>query len=249
GANPLLPHITSNLAAAERADIVISFILESGVDQVFEHFRDLLARGGRLRILTGDYLGITEPNALMRLLDLEGNVIRKVFETGTAQLIDLKMPSVRSFHPKAYIFGTAYGGTAFVGSSNLSAAALTDAVEWNYKLLAEYDGPGYIETAAAFEVLFGDPRSRELTPEWIDAYRRRRTVQKPIVEAVDADSEPPKPPVTPNEIQREALQALDNTRAAGNRAGLVVLATGLGKTWLSAFDTNRPEFRRVLFVA
>ena len=50
-------------------------------------------------------------------------------------------------------------------------------------------------------------------------------------------------------IQQAALSALEETRAAGNQAGLVVLATGLGKTWLSAFDTNRPEFRRVLFVA
>jgi superfamily II DNA or RNA helicase len=54
---------------------------------------------------------------------------------------------------------------------------------------------------------------------------------------------------TPHEIQEEALAALEVTRAEGNRAGLVVLATGLGKTWLSAFDTMRPEFRRVLFVA
>ena len=54
---------------------------------------------------------------------------------------------------------------------------------------------------------------------------------------------------TPHEIQEEALAALEITRAEGNRAGLVVLATGLGKTWLSAFDTMRPEFRRVLFVA
>ncbi|HZK99057.1 MAG TPA: DUF3427 domain-containing protein, partial [Caulobacteraceae bacterium] len=42
---------------------------------------------------------------------------------------------------------------------------------------------------------------------------------------------------------------LEATREAGYQAGLVVLATGLGKTWLSAFDTDRPEFRRVLFVA
>ena len=53
----------------------------------------------------------------------------------------------------------------------------------------------------------------------------------------------------PHAIQQEALNALDETRQAGNTAGLVVLATGLGKTWLSAFDSHRPEFRRILFVA
>lgn len=55
--------------------------------------------------------------------------------------------------------------------------------------------------------------------------------------------------IAPHPIQVEALAALEATRAAGNQAGLIVLATGLGKTWLSAFDSNRAEFQRVLFVA
>jgi superfamily II DNA or RNA helicase/diadenosine tetraphosphate (Ap4A) HIT family hydrolase len=247
GDDPLLPHIVAHLAAAGHADIVVSFALESGVDRVFEHFRDLLARGGRLRILTGDYLGITEPNALMRLLDLEGEVECRVFETGAAAGQAPAVP--RSFHPKAYIFRSAGAGTAFIGSSNLSAAALTTAVEWNYRVVSSRDGSGFEEAREAFEALFAHPSTKPLDAEWIDRYRERRTVQRPILEAADVEREAPKPPVEPNEIQRQALAALEATRAAGNHAGLVVLATGLGKTWLSAFDTHRPEFRRVLFVA
>lgn len=53
----------------------------------------------------------------------------------------------------------------------------------------------------------------------------------------------------PHAIQRQALDALRRTRELGNEAGVVVLATGLGKTWLSAFDSSAPEFRRILFVA
>ncbi|MFZ0427787.1 MAG: DUF3427 domain-containing protein, partial [Acidobacteriota bacterium] len=60
----------------------------------------------------------------------------------------------------------------------------------------------------------------------------------------------PEPEVpTPHDIQKEALEALERTRQEGNSAGLVVLATGLGKTWLSAFDSDRPEYAKVLFVA
>src|SRR4029077_16706610 len=84
---------------------------------------------------------------------------------------------------------------------------------------------------------------------WVDAYRRRRPPRPLIVEVADIPPESAKPPVSPNEVQAAALEALEATRAAGNHAGLVVLATGLGKTWLSAFDTNRPDFKRVLFVA
>jgi superfamily II DNA or RNA helicase len=55
--------------------------------------------------------------------------------------------------------------------------------------------------------------------------------------------------VKPHAIQRNALSALERTRLEGFTAGLVVLATGLGKTWLAAFDSNRPDYRRVLFIA
>jgi superfamily II DNA or RNA helicase len=61
--------------------------------------------------------------------------------------------------------------------------------------------------------------------------------------------EAPLPKPKPHEIQRQALAALEQTRDEGFTAGLVVLATGLGKTWLAAFDADRPEFRRILFVA
>ncbi len=248
GDDPLLPHIVSALAASNRADIVVSFVLESGVDRIFEHLRDLLDRGGQLRILTGDYLGISEPDALMRLLDLDGNVTRRVYETGSP--VDPgQARMVRSFHPKAYIFTNGAWGAAFVGSSNLSAAALTSAVEWNYRVVPSSDHGGFAETVRAFETLFHHPSTRELGPEWIEQYRTRRAIQRPIIEAADVAPEAPRPPVEPNEVQVAALEALQATRAQGNHAGLVVLATGLGKTWLSAFDTNRPEFKRVLFVA
>ena len=102
GDDPLLPHIVAHLATANAVDVVVSFVLRSGVERVFEHLRDLLARGARLRLLTGDYLGITDPNALVRLLDLEGDAELRVFETqqGQPQAVSVS----QSFHPKAYIF-------------------------------------------------------------------------------------------------------------------------------------------------
>src|SRR5262249_45378874 len=158
-------------------------------------------------------------------------------ETATVQGVPAARPlAVRSFHPKAYIFGHAGSGTAFVGSSNLSASALTSAVEWNYRILSSRDGAGYAETVAAFDDLFRHPCAKDLTAEWVAAYRAKRPLRGAIIEAADVAPEASKPPVTPTTVQRAALAALEQTRAAGNKAGLVVLATGLGKTWLSAFD-------------
>jgi superfamily II DNA or RNA helicase len=103
---------------------------------------------------------------------------------------------------------------------------------------------------AAFEELFAHPSTEPLGEDWLTRYRlRRRRVVEPAFPLVDQPTEPPLPIPEPNLVQSEALSALEETRAAGNGAGLVVMATGLGKTWLAAFDTAREAFRRILFVA
>jgi superfamily II DNA or RNA helicase len=226
-----------------QVDAAIAFVLTRGLLLIEEHLRDVLRRGGRIRFLTGDYRDVTEPEALARLLDLttlgtgDGAAELRVFECGNT-----------TFHPKAYVLGLQGGdGIAFVGSSNVSEPALGSGIEWNYRTVSTRDPAGFRTAASAFETLFRDPRTRLLTPSWIEAYRRRRATA-PRREVADVEPEP-LAPVTPHAVQQEALTALLSTRSQGNAAGLVVMATGLGKTWLAAFDTARPEYRRVLFVA
>ncbi|MFM8251655.1 MAG: DEAD/DEAH box helicase family protein, partial [Planctomycetota bacterium] len=237
--DPLLPHLRECLDRAESADFAVAFVLKSGVELLREHLVDLLRRGGRLRIVTGDYLDVTDPDALAELLDLSGNLQLRVFEAGPM-----------SFHPKSYIFHDQGGaGTAFVGSSNLTRPALRGGVEWNCRVFRAQADQGFAEIVDAFESLFVHPRTRPVDLDWIDAYRQRRrpiSTKQVVVEVAD---DAPTPPPEPHVIQREALAALQATRQAGNEAGLVVLATGLGKTWLAAFDSTSEEFPRVLFVA
>jgi HKD family nuclease len=150
--------------------------MPSGLDRIEPHLRDLLRRGGRLRLLTGDYLGITEPDALMRLLDFEGERQIRVFETahppGPAHP---GPPAPLSFHPKAYVLERRDGtGVAFVGSSNLSQSALLTGIEWNYRAVAKADAAAFEEIRTAFDSLFHHPATRQLTDDWIDAYRKRR---------------------------------------------------------------------------
>jgi superfamily II DNA or RNA helicase/HKD family nuclease len=217
-------------------DIGVAFLLDSGARLIVEHLKDFLARGGRARILLGDYLDVTEPVALRRLADLEGDFTLRVYETRS-----------RGFHLKTYIFLTDSSGVAFVGSSNLSEAALTTSIEWNYKVVSSQDTLGFSEIQSGFEALFQDSASVPVTPDWIDLYEQRRGV--PDLQEAGVPYEAPLPPPEPHKIQRAALAALEQTREDGFTAGLVVLATGLGKTWLAAFDSNRIEFQRILFVA
>ncbi|MFN9706433.1 MAG: DEAD/DEAH box helicase family protein [Planctomycetota bacterium] len=195
---------------------------------------ELLERGGRLRLLTGDYMDATEPDGLESLLDLSGNRTLRVFERRG-----------QSFHPKSYIFRWKLDeGTAFVGSSNLSRTALERGVEWNYRVISSRDQAGFRSVRDAYEQLFAHPSTVELTHEWVQAYRGRRRSEAPKPPGLVPEVEPPP---EPHGIQLQALDALKSTREEGNHAGLVVLATGLGKTWLSAFDSS--GFQRVLFVA
>lgn len=235
--DPLLDRLVSLLGSATAVDVTAAFTLESGVRVLEEHLRDVLDGGGHVRILTGDYLGVTEPRALRRLLDLQGGVEIRVFESGAT-----------SFHPKAYIITTAEGeGTAYVGSSNLSESALRNGIEWNFRVITSGDRCGFTEVVNAFTRLWEDDRSRPLDIGWINAYEASRTQPMPRTSGVAPD--PVAPPPEPHEVQRAALDELAKTRQDGNTAGLVVLATGLGKTWLSAFDTQQGGYRRVLFIA
>lgn len=232
GRDPLLPLLAERLDTAQSVDLAIAFAMDSGVALLEPWFRELLARGGRLRIVVGDYLDTTDPTALARLLDLEGAELF-VFETGGL-----------SFHPKAWLFRAADArGAAIVGSSNLSQSALTDGVEWNLHSEDAADSVG-----AAFEDLLARPEVKPLTAAWIDAYAKRRRA-RPMPEFTARVVAEEGPPPEPHTIQQEALEALAQSRSNGHRAGLVVLATGLGKTWLAAFDTIRARAGRILFVA
>ena len=240
GEDALLHHLIPHIDRAHRVDAAISFVMDSGVRLLAPHLRDLLGRGGVLRLITGDYLDVTDPSALRRLLDLSGDVTLRVFEAGAT-----------AFHPKAWIFHDPDGaGVALVGSSNLSESALRQGVEWNFRLVTPNQQGGWRDVLDAFEALAARPEVKLLDHVWVDAYERRRrtdNTDRPVVSEVGP--EPDRPVFRPHPIQQRALDALEATRAQGYTAGLVVLATGLGKTWLSAFDAERPEFARVLFVA
>lgn len=235
--DPLLPHLLAHLDKAAAVDVCVAFVQLTGLRLVEERFRDLLSRGGKIRFLTGDYLDITDPQALLELLDLQGRIELRVFQTRGV-----------SFHPKSYIFHFSDGTTtALIGSSNLTGSALKAGVEWNYRVVTSANAKGIADVQSAFERLFQHPSTQPISDKWVKDYAARRRTQALPENSISADS--PERPPEPHPVQLEALSALERSRAEGNSAGLVVLATGLGKTWLSAFDSNRTGFERVLFVA
>jgi superfamily II DNA or RNA helicase/HKD family nuclease/SOS-response transcriptional repressor LexA len=254
--NQLLPALRRALAHATEIEIAVSFIRSTGLNLIFGDIEAALrsdSRNVRLSLLTSDYMCITDPKALKKLMLLvERGADIRVFETGASD----------SFHLKAYIFvrseqGDMVNADAFVGSSNISAKALTDGLEWNYHL----DYPNEEDSLAAqriaevrhqFKHLLLQPQVRELDYDWIEHYQRRYEHARKVVSihASKIDEQEPEPEVpTPRPHQQEALNSLAATRQRGWKKGVVVLATGMGKTYLAAFDVEQMDASRVLFVA
>lgn len=226
----LLHFLQHHIPQSVQIDLAVSFIMQSGLNLLENALLEALAKGCKIRILTTGYLDVTEPDALRRLLKLVPALQLKMYDARG-----------RSFHPKTWLFKLANGRElALVGSSNLSRSALLTGVEWNYKVLDSDHGWPMQQAWQVFSDYFESEDSQTATRLLIDDYAARR---KPR----EFSEQEFAPQISPNPAQKEALAALQRLREVGEKKAMVIAATGLGKTFLSAFDSI--PFRRVLFVA
>lgn len=241
---PLGRGLLDALEGATEVRFIVSFLRESGVRMILPSLETLADRQVPIRILTGTYMNITEPGALYLLKERLGD------------RVDLRLfdEPDRSFHPKTYLVFREDGNQLFIGSSNLSRSALEQGVEWNYRLREETAPEDFLAFAGAFDTLFAG--SQPATAELLRAYARqwRKPVVTPaeplrdrkkaeVLSGDDCKTEEP----FPRGAQLEALYELKLAREEGITRGMVVAATGTGKTYLAAFDSR--EFPRVLFLA
>ena len=239
--------LIQSLKKADSVDIIVSFLMESGVKMLLEELDNALKRGAKIRILTGNYLGITQPSALYLLKKKLGSRVDMRFYN----------EKERSFHPKSYIFHYERYSDIYIGSSNISRSALTSGIEWNYRFSSVSDPKNYEKFYQVFEDLF-EHHSIIIDNEELKRYSQnwhRPAVAKDLEryeyshQNEENKSEDTKVRLLyePRGAQIEALCALEDTRAEGAKRALVQAATGVGKTYLAAFDSK--SYERVLFVA
>lgn len=234
----IYPKLKQSFKTATTIDIIVSFLMESGVKLLLQDLKEALNRGVKIRILTGNYLKITQPQALYLLKsELKDKVDLRFYNNPN-----------KSFHPKAYMFHNPIDSEIYIGSSNISRGALTSSIEWNYRFLKSTAPNDFKVFYDTFEDLFNN-HSLIITDEVLKDYSKQWT-RPNIYKDIEKEESKEDNVINifePRGAQIEALYSLEKSREEGFDKGLVVAATGIGKTYLAAFDSAK--YNRVLFVA
>ena len=239
----LVSQLRKEIATADRVDILCSFIKWGGV-RILEDSLKRLTVTKSLRVITTSYMGATDPKAVEFLRNLPNTEVQISYDTRRTRL-----------HAKAYIIHRETGfGVAYIGSSNLSQAALTDGLEWNVKISQEESPHLWQKVDATFDTYWND---NEFVPYTADSKERLKEAVRSERSSTDDEGVLTYFNLTPYPFQQEILDKLEAERALHKRfRNLVVAATGTGKTVISAFDylrflrehgDNKPN--RLLFIA
>ena len=232
----VLQTLRSELKQASSFTFSVAFVSAGGIALMKQALIDFVGVG---KIITSDYLGFNSPDAFAELLALR--------DLG----IEVRRHTEGAFHPKGYIFNRPDGITAILGSSNLTKPALVTNHEWNIRVSAARES----DLSDQFTNLLdsGTKHSTPLTQDWVDQYALNwvpnRNAGPLLLGSQWGANQQPSTEITPNAMQVDALKAISTLRTSGAFRGLVISATGTGKTILAALDVKAANPKRVLFVA
>lgn len=235
----VVAELNREIATADRVDLLVSFIRWSGLRLLREALEEHTA-SKPLRVLTTSYMGATDFQAVEYLAKLPNTEVKISYDHHRTRL-----------HAKAYYFHRNTGfSTAYIGSANISKAALTEGLEWNVKI-AEHTSPHIIEKLIATIDTYWNSSDfhtfRHNNPAHV------RQLRSSLKQERQSDAAIAPFDIRPYSYQQEILDKLAAERALGYKRNLVVAATGTGKTVVSAFDFARYHAKfpkaRLLYVA
>ncbi|WP_335940340.1 DUF3427 domain-containing protein [Streptomyces sp. PTD5-9] len=238
--------LRAELATADRVDLLCAFVKWHGLRVLEQSLFSARDRGVPIRVLTTTYIGATERRALDRLIQDFGAEVKVNYELRSTRL-----------HAKAWLFRRESGfDTAYVGSSNLSRAALLDGLEWNVRLSSVATPSVLRKFEATFDAYWSERSFEPYNPE-NDAQRLDDALSQASGSNRNAGTTITLSglEVRPYPHQRDMLERLEVERTVhGRNRNLLVAATGTGKTVMAALDFKRLRQKfdrdpRLLFVA
>lgn len=245
----LVSQLQKEILHADRVDILCSFIKWTGIRILAEALNTFCHRNGsKLRVLTTSYMGATDFKAVEYVAGLPNTEVKVSYDTKRTRL-----------HAKAYLIHRETGfSSAYVGSANISQAALTDGLEWTIKI-SQYEQPfQWDKISATFETYWNDNEFESFKPE--DEEKLKKALIKERTKDLKEDFTLPNFNLRPYGFQQEILDRIEAERQLQRRKKhLIVAATGTGKTMIAAFHfqhwrqqrfaRNIKEEPRFLFVA
>jgi len=226
---PISSELRREITSSDRIDFLVSFIKFSGIVLIYNDLVEY-TRNRKLRIITTSYMGATDFKAVMMLAKLPNTEVKISYDTKRTRL-----------HAKAYYFHRETGfSTAYIGSSNISKAALSEGTEWNLKV-SEYSSKEIIQKIRiTFDTYWNMDEFQTFNPDSqadIDQLKKSLSEEKiqynPNNYEYFFD-------LRPYVYQQEILDRLDVEREVFHSyKNLIVAATGTGKTVVCAFDFKR----------
>lgn len=229
----VLETIKNELSTCISFTFSVAFITESGLNELKSLFVDLLDKGVSGKLITSHYLAFNSPKIFKELLKIK--------------CLEVRVSDSVGFHPKGYLFEHSNYKTLIMGSSNLTSYALKVNHEWNIKVSSLAEG----EVINSVQNLINNTWNKAtiLSEQWIDKYELSYNAPRFSEPYTVIDTVKPYGEIVPNKMQKSALDGIAQVRDQGETRGLVVSATGTGKTYLAAFDVKNYQPKKVLFIA
>ncbi|MFC4887872.1 DUF3427 domain-containing protein [Streptomyces beijiangensis] len=221
--------LRAEIATADRIDLLCAFVKWHGIRVLEESLKAARARNIPIRVITTTYIGATERAALDRLVRDFGAEVKVNYELRSTRL-----------HAKAWLFrrNSKYD-TAYVGSSNLSKAALLDGLEWNVRVSSVATPEVLRKFEATFDSYWSDPAFETYRPDE-DGSRLESALAQAggrMQNGSGANLTFAGFDITPHPFQKDMLERLQVERTTRDRhRNLLVAATGTGKTVMAALD-------------
>ncbi|MDN5953051.1 MAG: DEAD/DEAH box helicase, partial [Loigolactobacillus coryniformis] len=227
GQDDLLNIMQAEVESCQSFFFSVAFITQSGLDAIKTQLADLAKRGVSGKLLTSTYLNFNEPEVFASLAKIPN--------------LEVRISQKNGFHSKGYLFQQPDYYTFIIGSSNLTMSALKLNYEWNVRLSSIEHGEvvHQAQTFFAQEWALATP----LDANWLADYQANYQA-RPVIQVAETTPEY----ITPNKMQQVALKNLQELRQSGATKGLVISATGTGKTYLAAFDVRQAAPKRFLYI-